>query len=155
MLATFRQWAKGSRETVSQVPTVLLTCFSSLSSMSKQQLGPPAETSPQYSMQGSNDRFIEIQSNLRRKKLHSMSQGSNVLSDNFSNSDNLKVPIKFRRATQSQLLFFFFFLSFFFFKNRPIHFHINSNRVIRLVEKNKMTFPAFKSVSLFLPQSST
>ena len=47
-LATFRRWAKGSREAASEGPTVLHICFCSLS----------------------NIRFIEIQSNLGRKKLH-------------------------------------------------------------------------------------
>ena len=38
------------------------------------------------------------------------------------------------------------------FKNRPIYFHIYSTRVIRLL-KQKLTFPALKSTSLFLPPS--
>ena len=39
------------------------------------------------------------------------------------------------------------------FKNRPIYFHIYSTRRIRLL-KQKLTFPALKSTSLFLPQSA-
>ena len=38
-------------------------------------------------------RFIEIQSNLRRKKLHRTNQGSNFLGGNFRNRDN---PINIR-----------------------------------------------------------
>ena len=43
-------------------------------------------------------RFIEIQSNLRKVKLHGMNQGSNFLGGNFSNRGNVRVPIQFRRA---------------------------------------------------------
>ena len=35
-------------------------------------------------------RFIEIESNLRRKKLHRMNQGSNFLGGSFSNRDNVR-----------------------------------------------------------------
>ena len=91
-------------------------------------------------------RFIEIQSNLRRKKLHRMNQGSNFLAgsfsnrDNqgsnflggsFSNRDNVRASIQFRRESQPQHLKRLFFL-----ENRPIHFHINSTSVIRPVKQN-------------------
>ena len=36
------------------------------------------------------DRFIETQSNLKRKKLHRMNQGSNFLGDSFRNRDNVR-----------------------------------------------------------------
>ena len=48
------------------------------------------------------DKFIEIQSNLSRKKLHRMNQGSNFFGGSFSNRDNLRVPIQFRRESQPQ-----------------------------------------------------
>ena len=60
-------------------------------------------------------RFIEIQSNLRRKKLHRTNQRSNFLGDSFSNRDNVRAPIPFRREGQPQHLERRFFL-----KNRPI-----------------------------------
>ena len=41
--------------------------------------------------------FIEIQSNLRRKKLHKTNQGSNLLGGSFSNRDYLRGSIQFRR----------------------------------------------------------
>ena len=44
-------------------------------------------------------RFIEIQSNLRRKKLHRTNQGSNFLGGSFSNRDNVRAPIPFRRES--------------------------------------------------------
>ena len=45
---------------------------------------------------------LEIQSNLRRKKLHRMNQGFNVLEDTFRNRDNIRASILFRRESQSQ-----------------------------------------------------
>ena len=49
-------------------------------------------------------RFIEIQSNLKRKKLHRTNQGSNFLGGSFSNRDNVRAPIQFRRESQPQHL---------------------------------------------------
>ena len=48
------------------------------------------------------DRFIETQSNLRKKKLHRTNQCSNFLGRSFSNKDNVRAPIQFRRKRQSQ-----------------------------------------------------
>ena len=95
------------------------------------------------------DRFIEIQSHLRRKKLHRMNQGSNFLGGSFSNRDNVRTPIKFGRESQPQHLKRLFFLN-----KRSIHFHINSASVIRPVKQNKFSFPVLKSTSHFLPQST-
>ena len=77
----------GSREATSEGPTVLHIRFCSLSNNSKQQLGAPAQTWQQYSMYTwLYSRFIEIQSNLRRKKFHRTNEGSNpgILKDDFS-----------------------------------------------------------------------
>ena len=38
-------------------------------------------------------RFVEIHSNLRRKKHHKMNQGSNFLGGSFNNRDSLGAPI--------------------------------------------------------------
>ena len=46
------------------------------------------------------DRFIEIQSNLKRKKLQRTNQGSNFLGCSFSK--NVRAPIQFRREKQPQ-----------------------------------------------------
>ena len=70
-------------------------------------------------------RFIEIQSNLRRKKLYRMNQEFNFLGGTFGNTENIKVPIQFKRESQPQHLKRQFFL-----KHRSIHFHINSIIVI-------------------------
>ena len=47
--------------------------------------------------------FIEIQSNLRRKKLHRINQGPMFLETVLA-TDNVKAPIKFKRERQTQLL---------------------------------------------------
>ena len=49
-------------------------------------------------------RFIEIQSNLKRQKLHRTNQGSNFLGGSFSNRDNVRAPFQFNRESQSQHL---------------------------------------------------
>ena len=69
-------------------------------------------------------KLIEIQSNLRRKKLHRTNLGSNFLDRSFSNRDNARVTIQFRRESQPQHLKRGFYL-----KNRPIHFHINNTNL--------------------------
>ena len=44
-------------------------------------------------------RYIDIQSNIRRKELPRTNQGSNLLEGSFSNRDNVKAPIQFRRES--------------------------------------------------------
>ena len=45
-------------------------------------------------------RYIEIQNNLRRKKLQRMIQGSNFFEDRFSKRDNTRTPIQFGRERE-------------------------------------------------------
>ena len=59
----------------------------------------------------------EKPSNLRREKLHRTNQGSNFLWSSFSNRENLRTSIQFRRERQPKHLKRWFFL-----KNSPIHF---------------------------------
>ena len=80
-------------------------------------------------------RFIEIKSNLRGKKIHTTILRSNFLGGSFSNRDNVRAPIKFKREGQPQHLKRLFFL-----KNRPIHFRINSTSVIRPIKQNQLSF---------------
>ena len=87
-------------------------------------------------------RFIEIQSNFRRKKLHRTNQGSNFLGGSFSNRDNVRAPIQFRRESQPQHLKRWFLL-----KSRCTHFHINSTSVIRLVKQNQLSFSSISTDS--------
>ena len=83
-------------------------------------------------------RFIEKENTFKKKKLHRTNQGSNALESNFSNRDNGRIPIQFRRERQTEHL-----KRSFFFKNRPIHFHINSTRVIKPVKRKKMRFSGY------------
>ena len=70
-------------------------------------------------------RFIEILSNLWRNKPHRTNQGSNFLRGSFSNRENVRAPIQFRRERQPQHLQRLFFL-----KNRLIYVHINNAIVL-------------------------
>ena len=94
-------------------------------------------------------RFIKIHSNLRRKKRHRTNQGSNFFGGSFSNRDNVRAPIQFRRIRQPQHLKRWIFLK----KNRPFHFHINSTSVKNWPNETSWVFPALKLKSHFLPQS--
>ena len=49
-------------------------------------------------------RSIEILSSLRRQKLHRTNQGPNFLQGSFSNRDNVRAPIQFRRESQLSIL---------------------------------------------------
>ena len=99
----------------------------------KEELGPPGQTWQQYYMHGP---MVDLdKSNLRRTELHRTNQGINFRGGNFSNRDNVRAPIQFRRESQPQHLQVLFFL-----KNRSIHFHINSTSVIRMVKWNQLSF---------------
>ena len=81
-------------------------------------------------------RFIEIQSKLRKHKLHKMNQDSHFLGGSFGNTDNVRTPVqekqKRNRASASYRLFFL--------KSSCIQFHFNSTRVISLAKQNKLSF---------------
>ena len=82
----------------------------------------------------SYDRFIEIKSNSKRKKLHRMNQTLNFLGGSFSGRDNVRAPIQFKTKNNPNLLKGDF-------SSKPdIHFHINSTRVITPVKLNKLEF---------------
>ena len=49
-------------------------------------------------------RAIEIQSNLRRKKLHRTNQDFDFLRGNFSNRDNVRAPIQFKEKVNPSIL---------------------------------------------------
>ena len=91
-------------------------------------------------------RFIEIQSNLRRKKLHRTNQGSNFLGGKFSNKDNVRVPIQFRRESQFQ------HLKDEFSSRRDSSILISIAPVLfDQSNKTSWVFPALTSTSHFLP----
>ena len=50
----------------------------------------------------SYDRFIEIQSNFTKNKLHRTNQDSNFLGGSFNNRINVTAPIQFRRESQPE-----------------------------------------------------
>ena len=93
-----------------------------------------------------NDKFIEIKTNLSRKTLYRTKQKSICLGFNFSNRDIVRDPNQFRRERQSQSL-----KRWFFFKNRLIHFHTNSTRVIRTSYWNKSSW-IHMALSAWFPQ---
>ena len=90
--------------------------------------------------------FVEIQSNL-----HRINEVGNFLGGSFSNRDNVRAPIEFRRENQSQ-----HFKKRCFLKKRPIHFHISRTSVIRLdgLKETSHVFPALQSTSDLLPKST-
>ena len=94
-------------------------------------------------------RFVEIHSNLRRKKLHKTNQGSDFLGGIFSNTNNARALIHFRGKCQPQHLKKWFFL-----ENRPIHFQINSTSVIRPVKWNKLR-AEFSNIEINKPRPAT
>ena len=90
-------------------------------------------------------RFIEIQSNLRTKKLHRTNQGSNFLGGNFSNRNNLRAPIQFRMESQSQHLK----------RQKQTHPFSHQQHQYQTGQTELVQFfPALKSTSILLPQFS-
>ena len=111
--------------------------FCSLSNNSKWQRGAPAQNDSHIPCMGYGT-FIEMLSNFRRKKLKN-DQSSKILGGSFSNKDNMKSAIQFRRESQPQHLKKRFFL-----KNRPIHFQIKSTSVTGPVKRNQLSFSCIK-----------
>ena len=136
------------QEAAREGPTALHIRFCSLSNNSKKHLGALAQTW-QKDFAKLNVRFIETQSKLRRKKLDRTNLGSNFLGGSFSNRDNVRDPMQFRRDSQRQQLKRLIFL-----KNRPIHFHINSASVFRPVKWKQFSFSSIEIIKPFLPQST-
>ena len=91
---------------------------------------------------------LQIQSNLRKKKLHKTNQGSNFSNFSSGNRNSVSAPTQLRRESQAKHLKRCFFL-----KNRPI---FTSIAPVLLDQTNKasLVFPALKSTSHFLPQST-
>ena len=49
-----------------------------------------------YQIAVRSTRFIRLKSNFGRKRLYRKNQGSNFLAGSFSNTDQIRVPIKLR-----------------------------------------------------------
>ena len=93
-----------------------------------------------------DDRFIQIQRNLRRKKLHRMNQGPNFLGGSFSNRDNVIASIQFRKESQLQHL-----ENDFSSRTDPSILALIALVLLDRSSKTSWTFPALKSTSHFLP----
>ena len=109
-LDTFRQWAKGSKAEVSKVSTVLHIYF-----LGTRSTSPDITTVFHAWLYG---RFIEIQGNLRRKKLNRTNQSSNFLGGSLEEKVNHSI------------------LKDEFFSRIDSSIHINSTSVISPVKQN-------------------
>ena len=92
-------------------------------------------------------RFIDLQSNLRRKKLHRTHESSNFLRGDFSNRYNVRAPTQFRREGQPQH-------DDFSSKTDSSIFTLIEPVLLDQSNENSQVFPALKLTSNFLPQST-
>ena len=93
--------------------------------------------------------FVDIHSNLRRKKIHRTNERSNFLVGTFSSQDNVRAQIQFRNESQPQHLKRWFFL-----RNRPSIFTSIAPAFLDKLNETSSVFPALKSTCHFLPQST-
>ena len=77
-----------------------------------------------------------------------MNQGSNFLGGSFSNRDNVRAPIQFRRESQPQHL-----KSWFISRTDPSIFISVAPVLLERSNEASWVFPALESTSHFLPQS--
>ena len=94
-------------------------------------------------------RFIKIQSNLRRKKLHRSNQGSNFLGGSFSNRDNVGAPFQIEKKVNPRIL-----KDDFSSRTDPSIFTSIAPVFLDRSNETCWVFPALKSTSHFLPQST-
>ena len=107
-LTSCRQWPKGSRNVASKGPTVFHTCVCSSSSIFQASISSTIPDMASICHERLHDRFTEIKSNLRRKRLHRMNQSFNFLEDRFSNRYNVIAPGQSGRESPSILKDYFF-----------------------------------------------
>ena len=156
----------GLREAASEGPTVLHIQFCSLSNNSKWQLGAPADMTTVFHA-WSYDRSTETPSNLRKKKFHQTNQGSNFLGGGFSNRASLSAWIHFGRENQAQHLMIFHqewnqISRWYFIKYQDDISSRTESSIFPSIapvlldrsNKTKRVFPALKSTSHFMPQST-
>ena len=91
-------------------------------------------------------RCIEIQSNLMRKKLHRMNQGFNFIGGSFTNRNNVRAPIQFRRERQAK------HLKDEFSSRTDQAIFTSIAPALLMWNETSWVFPALKSTSHFLPQ---
>ena len=92
-------------------------------------------------------RFIDLQSNIRRNKLHRTNQSSNFLGGSFSNRDNVSAPIQFRRKNQK-------LKDEFSSRTDPFIFTSIAPMLLDWPNETRWVFSALKSTSHFLHQST-
>ena len=95
----------------------------------------------------SHGKSIEIQSNLRRKKLHRTKQGSKYLGGNFSNRNNVKSWIQFRRKIQPSIL-----NNYFSSRIDPSIVTSITSLLLDWSNNTSLVLPALKSTNYFLLQ---
>ena len=132
-MAIFREWAKRWREAENEGPTALHIRFLQLI----QQFQVAARsTSPDMTTvfyAWLYRRFIEIQSNLRRKKLHRTIQSSSFHGGSFRDRGNLRAPV--------QIGIEMFNSKMIFSQEQTHSFSHHSTRVIRLIKQHELSFP--------------
>ena len=92
-------------------------------------------------------RFIEIQRNLRRKKLRRTNQGSNFLGGSFSNRDNVRVQSILDKKVNSSIFKDDF-------SSGPFLFTSIAPELLDQSKETSCVFPALTSTSHFLPQTT-
>ena len=94
-------------------------------------------------------RFMEIQSNLRRKKLHRTNQDSNFLGGSFSNIDYVRALIQFRRKRKLHYL-----KNDFSSRTDPSIFTSIAKVLLDRSNETSWVFPAYRSKRHFPLQST-
>ena len=94
-------------------------------------------------------RFTELESNLRRKKIHRTNQGSNFLGGSFSSRYNVTAPIQFGRESQPSIL-----KNNFSSRKGPSIFTSIAALLLDHLSKTSLFFPALKLTSHCLPHST-
>ena len=94
-------------------------------------------------------RFIEIQRNLRRKKLHRTNQGSNFLGGSFSNRDNVRVQSNVDKKVNPSI-----FKDDFSSRTGPFLFTSIAPELLDQSKETSCVFLALTSTSHFLPQTT-
>ena len=94
---------------------------------------------------GAQSWFIEIESNLRRKKLHGMNQGFNFHGGNFSNRDNVRAQSNLEEKVSPRIL-----KDEFSVRADPFILTSIAPMLLDWSNKTSWVFPALKSTSQYL-----
>ena len=144
-VATFWWWAKGSRGAASEGPTILHIC---LCNFQLAAWSTSLEVTTVFHW-WSHGRFVEMQINHRRKKLHRTNQGSNFLKDSFSNKIMYEPQYNLEEKVNPSIL-----KDEFSSVTDPLFFMSTEPVLLDWLNETSWVFPALKSTSHFLPQST-